>query len=143
MPSWPEIFQIGTFLSVALSKSRFTFLLGPSPCSSNSFFHVVYIFGFLCYAFSVPIFCSKIVLLPFHPVVGMSSYIFPLLAGWNFWLFWNVLFCLYCLILSSYLFILPSFASTFWFISLRCIVPFDCCVVFSVLVPTYSSVLTF
>ena len=41
-------------------------------------------------------------------------------------LFWNVLFCLICLILSPYLLSLPSFASTFWFISSSCIVCSSC-----------------
>ena len=43
---------------------------------------------------------------------------------------WNVLFCLYGLILSWYIFSLPSFISTFWFISLRYIVCFTCGVAF-------------
>ena len=37
-----------------------------------------------------------------------------------FWLFQMILFCLYCLVLSRYLFSLLSFTSTFWFISLSC-----------------------
>ena len=41
-------------------------------------------------------------------------------------LFWNALFCLDCLILYQYVFSVPSFAGTFWFICSRCIVPFNC-----------------
>ena len=113
MPWWPGIFQFGSFLNVALSC-----------CSSIQLF---------CSVLSVPIFCSKIVLVPSHPVVGMSSCILLLLAGRIFSLFWNVLIGLYCLILSWHLFSLISFASTFWFISLNCIVCFNCCVAFSFL----------
>ena len=39
-------------------------------------------------------------------------------------LFWNVLFRSYCLTLSRFLFNLPSFTSTFWFISSSCIIIF-------------------
>ena len=44
--------------------------------------------------------------------------------------FGNVLFFLYCLILSRYFFSLPSFASTFGLISSNCIVYFNRSVVF-------------
>ena len=55
----------------------------------------------------------------------------------NYWynflsLFWNVLFYLYCFTLCRYLFNLPSFASSFWFIFSSFIVSFSC-VVFSFL----------
>ena len=49
---------------------------------------------------------------------------------WNFlsFFFLNVLFCLYCLIMSQYYFSLPSFATTFRFITSSRIVCFTCCV---------------
>ena len=68
-----------------------------------------------CYILFVTIFCSKIVWFPCYPVVGIFSS-----------LFWNVLFCLCCFILSRYLLNFPFLASTFWFISSSCIVCFDC-----------------
>ena len=37
-----------------------------------------------CYVLFVPIFCSKIVLFPCHPVVDMSPCIHSLLTGWIF-----------------------------------------------------------
>ena len=57
-------------------------------------------------AIFVVVFCSKIVLFSCHPVVGMSLYILPLIAGRIFFsLFRNVLFCLYCFTLFEYLFV--------------------------------------
>ena len=44
--------------------------------------------------------------------------------------FGNVLFCMYHFIQTQYLFNLPSFVSTFWFISLSWFVCFNCCVTF-------------
>ena len=49
--------------------------------SLQLFFHVVYPFGFSIMILSVPIFCSKIVLISLLLVVGMSSHILSLLAG--------------------------------------------------------------
>ena len=43
-----------------------------------------------------------------------------------FSLFWYVLFCLYCFTLSHYVLNLPSFVSSFRFISLSCFVCFTC-----------------
>ena len=57
-----------------------------------------------CYALLVSTFFSKIVFLPLHSVVGMFSCHLPDLLVNVFSLFWNVLFCLYCFILSRYLF---------------------------------------
>ena len=77
------------------------------------------------YDLTVPIFCFRNVLLSSHPVVSMSLH---LLAGSFLSLFWKHLFCLYCLILSRYLFRLPSFASTFWFIFSSYIICANCVV---------------
>ena len=49
-------------------------------------------------------------------------------------LFCNLLFCLHCLTLSSYLLRPPSFANILWFISSSCIVKLVCCF----FIPTYS-----
>ena len=38
MPSWPGVFQFGTFLSVALGESKCMSNLGPSSSPCNSFF---------------------------------------------------------------------------------------------------------
>ena len=71
-----------------------------------------------CYDLSVPIFCSKIVLLPSNPFASIFSIILYVFAGRIFLLlFWKVLFCLDCLILSWYFFSLPSLTCAFWFIS--------------------------
>ena len=55
-----------------------------------------------------------------------------------FSLFWNVIFCLYCLILSRYHFSLLSFATASWCIS-RVIFFFKLCS-FYLFIPTYSSI---
>ena len=61
----------------------------------------------------------------------MSSSILPLFAGRFFFsLFWNVVFCLYCLILFRYLFSLSAYTSNFWFISSCYIVWYNSCVCF-------------
>ena len=65
---------------------------------------------------SFPYFALKL-LFPCHSVVSMTSCILSLLASRIF-----SLFCLYCFILFLYLYSLPTFASTFWFIFLCCIV---------------------
>ena len=117
--------QFSNFLSVALSESTLFLpkvllhvLVALFPCC-------LFIWLF-CYVLSIPIFCPKIVLLPLHLVVSMSLCILPSLAGRIFSLFWNVLFCLYSLILSWYPFSPPPFVSTFWFISWSCIICFNC-----------------
>ena len=95
------------------SDSRYIFALEPSSS--------------LCNSFPIQLFCSFCfyILLHLHQVVGMSSCIHHLHSGRIlFLLFWDVQFCLHCLTLSLYLFSLPSFTSTFLFISLSCIVCF-------------------
>ena len=64
-------------------------------------------FGFFC----------KLWLVCFHVLFSQ------LLIEFSF-VFWNVQFCLYSFTLCSYLFNIPSFACTFWFISSSCIVIF-------------------
>ena len=74
----------------------------------------------LCYVLSFPIFCSKIVLFPCHAVV-MCWCILSRLANGIVSFLLKVLFFRHSFILPRYLFSLPSFASTFWFISLSCL----------------------
>ena len=110
----------GVFLPWSLLQVFAT--LFPGRLSLRFFFVL-----FFCYDRSVPIFCSKMFLSPSHPVVGMFAPILSLLSCLNFLtVFWNILFYLYCLVLSRYLFSLPSFASTFWLISLSCIFHSSC-----------------
>ena len=114
MPLWPGILRFGTFLSIALIESRCIFALGPSSSPSNTFpillIHSAFLLCFL-----------RSHILPTNCHVFLSS------GCWNvfmhspptrrkifLFLFWNVLFCLYCFILTSYLFNLSSFANTFW-----------------------------
>ena len=118
MLSWSGVFLFGTFMNIALSESRCIFAFGPSS-SLLTLFPCYLSIRLFYYALFVPIFCSEIVLFLCYPVVGMSSCILPLHASRIFSLFWNVLFCLYCFIVSRYF---SSFASTFWFISWSCII---------------------
>ena len=97
------------------------------------FLHIfVYIYIYICILwlyniFLVPIFSSKIVSFPCHQVVDISSCVLHQLAGRIFFsLFWNVLFGLYNLILSRYVFNLPSFASILLLIFSSGIVCFTC-----------------
>ena len=120
MPSRPEVFRINIFLSVDLRKSRCISSLGPSNISSS--FSILFIDS----AFSLWSLCSHILLQNlFATLISRCWCIFinyPSTCWKNFVsLIWNVLFCLYCLALSLYLFSLPSFVSNFWFISLSCI----------------------
>ena len=125
MLSWAGIFQFGTFLGVALSDSGCIFAIGHFSNLSNSF-PILLIYSVLSVMFpSFPYFAC-------HPVVSMPSCILHR----NFWknffsFFWNVLFWL-CFILSRYLFSLPFFDSTFWFISSTFIFCLNRCVAFLV-----------
>ena len=76
MPSRPEVFQFGIFLSIALSPSGCMFTWGPSSSIRNSLFILFIYFAF--FYLSVPIFCSKIFWPLSHLVVGMASPILPL-----------------------------------------------------------------
>ena len=141
IPSAFGVFQFGTFLSVAPSESRCIFTFGPP----NSFPILLIHSAVLLCSLRSPYFAFKFFFL-YHPIVGLSSCILPLLAGSIFSLFWNVLFCLHCLILSRYLFSPFSFASSFCFISSCCI---DCLLVLLLfyfplnIIRLYSSVFSF
>ena len=96
-------FPIRFFLSVALSISKCMSALGPSLSLCKSVFYLIYPFGFFYYVLSVPIFCSKILLILLHPVVGLPSCILPLLAGRIFFRYLGMqCFVFYCLTLSRY-----------------------------------------
>ena len=107
-------------LSVALSESRCIFTLesSSSPCKSfKMFIHSVF-----CYVLFVPIFCFNI-FFPFfiRLFICLRTFSF-LLAGRIFFCCYGIS-CFFCIffILSRYHFILPSFTSTFLFISSSCI----------------------
>ena len=132
MSLWPDILQFCTFLCVALSESRciFAFELSLSHSSSFSmlFIHSTLL---LCFLRSHILLCSFFV---FFCFVIMQLFVclrvFTLYLMVEFIsLIWNVLFCLYYLILSQDL-SFPSFASSFLIISLSSIVYFNCCAAF-------------
>ena len=121
MPSSSSFLHFGSFCNVSLRESRCIFVFSPS-LSSFKFFLCRSSFRLLCYVPLATLFCSKIVLFPCHLVVGSSSGILPLI-------FFIVLECpVFSLLffLSRYLLNLPSFTSTFLFISSGCIVCFTC-----------------
>ena len=102
-------------------------LLPPSLLRVLDIFLLFIHLGFLLCSFFSYILLQNC-LFPLHPVVGMFLCILHMLLGLNvFLLFWNVLFCLYNLILSRYLFSIPSLANIFWFIFSSCIVRRVCC----------------
>ena len=90
------------------------------------FYHIVYLFSFsvmfswLLYFNPKSFDFSCIILLVYFPVTS-----FHLLVEFSF-VFWNILFCLYYFSLCRYLFNLPSFANTFWFISSSWVFIFSC-----------------
>ena len=135
------VFQFGTFFSVDLSESRCIFTFGPSSSPSNSLSMLLIHLFFLLFSLSSPI-LLQIYFVSCHQVVGMCLCIIPLYSGKIVSLLWTILFCLYCFLQSRYLFSLPSFASTFWFISSSCIVCFTC-VAFTFLCQRTFSILSF
>ena len=135
MPSRPTVFQFGIFLVLFWVNKGVLLLSGLLPalaaflsyCLSIQLFH---------YDLYVPIFCSKIVVLPLHSVVVMSSHHFPdFLVEFSF----VVLFFLYCLMQSMYLFSLSSFARIFWSVSSSCIV----CTYYVALLFSFPKILAF
>ena len=113
-------------------------VLGPSSSPSSSL-----VILFIHSAFSLCFF-SCYIFVQNRSVYFASGcwYVFVSLPP-NCWsnflsLFWKVLFCLYCFTLCRYVFNLPSFASTFCFISSSCTVIFSC-VASSFFFPAYFS----
>ena len=114
-------FRIWYFLECWSEITKVYFRL---PFFFESYLFSCYLFiRLFCYVLFVPIFCSEIVcFLVIRLLVCLRTFSLYLLVEFiYFLLFWKFLFCLYCFILSRYLFSLPSFASTFLFISSDCI----------------------
>ena len=97
------------------------FFFWPSSTSCNSFSMLFNTSAFLLYSLRTD-FLFKYFWFPLYMVDDMTSDILPLLAGRH------VLECpILSLTFDQYLFS-PSFVSIFYFISLSCIIYFDCCV---------------
>ena len=125
-PTWPGVFQFDILFSALLSKSMCISVLGPSSSPSSSL-----VMLFIHSAFSLCFFgCHIFVQNRSVSFASSCWYVFVLLPP-NCWynflsLFWKVLFYLYYFTPCRYLFNLPSFASTLWFISSSCTVIFSC-----------------
>ena len=101
MPTWYGDFQFSSFVGLFLNESMNIFALGFPRVLVTLFPCCLSIWLFL-YVLYVPIFCSKIVLLPLHPVVGIFSWILPLFAE-NFCCFeMTRLFCIVCTCLDIF-----------------------------------------
>ena len=61
-----------------------------------------------------------------HPNADMSWSILPLIVVRMFFRCFGMSCFVYCLVLFQYLFSLPSFTSTFWFVTSCCIFPSSC-----------------
>ena len=117
IPSWPGVFQFDMFLSVTLIKSVcISALVFLWYCLSIQPFR---------YVFFVAIFLCKIVGFLFHLVVGMFYCNLHPVADRIFFHCFGMSCFVYCFTFCRYLFNLPSFTSTFWFISSSCIVSFS------------------
>ena len=115
------VFSTFIFFSVVLSKLMCISVFGPSSSPSNSFVILLIHSAFLLCSLD----CHILVQNYSVSLASGCRYIFvsSLPTYWlNFLsLFWNVLFCL-LFYPESICFNLPSFASTFWFISSSCTV---------------------
>ena len=119
-------FPVCYFLSVNLSESRSIFAFGTSSRSSNSFPVTLTQFGLFCYVDFVPVFCDKIVLIPWDPVIGWYSCNLPLVTGWNFFVFFTMSY--FVSVLSRFIFVPPSFTRTFFhFFELFLLLQLLCC----------------
>ena len=126
IPSWLVVFQFHIFFLLSvLSKSMCIYAFGPSASPSSSLVILFIYSAFFVIFFGCHIF-FKIIRFLLHPVVGMFSYhLLPIVDRIFFHCFRMSCFFLYCFILCRYLFNLPSFARTFWFLSSSCIVIFS------------------
>ena len=88
------VFSNMVHFSVILNESRCIYAQGPSSSPCNSFSMLFNRSIFLLYSLHSYI-CTKIVLLLWHPVIGMSSCILPLLDGRIFFR----CFGMYCFVL--------------------------------------------
>ena len=126
MPSWLGVFQFGIFLAL-FWVNRSVFLLSNLPRVRVTLWPCCFSFRLFCYDLFVPIFASKIVLVPCHLIIGKSLCILSLTFQFNFFLRSFRTSCFECIVWSSVdIIFLPSFASIFWFISSSCIVCFNC-----------------
>ena len=122
MYSLTGVFQFDIFFSVFLNSSMCISVLGPFSCPSSSLV-ILFIHSAFRYAFSVDIFSSKVVRFLWRLVVGMFlSHALP--VDRIFFRCFGMSCFVYCFTLCRYLFNLPSFARTFWFISSSCTVIF-------------------
>ena len=130
MPWSTGVLQFCTLLSVTLCESICISSLVLLWLIKNSFPFWLSIRLF-CYVHFFPIFCSKIVLFPCHPVVSMSSCILPLHASRIFFvvLECSVLSALFDLVSISLL--LSFFFQQLLVYSLSCIVCFTIVTFFS------------
>ena len=108
------------FFRVVLSKSMRISTFRPSSMMSHLLSPCCLSIQLFCYALLVAIFYPKIVQLLLHPVVGMFSCHLPQHVGRIFLRCFGM-FC-FVSIVCRYLFNLPSFASSFWFIFSSCFV---------------------
>ena len=121
----PWVFQFSKFECCFEWILEYFYLRDIIKCLQH-FLHVVYpIIIFLWYL------RSHILLQHFFPsLVSGCWYVFalshPTCRENLLSLFWNVLFWMYCLMLSQHLFTFPSFASTFWLIASSFIFCFNC-----------------
>ena len=94
MPSWLRVFPIWYFFfSVALSESRGIFAFRPYSSLCNSFSMLLIHSTFLLWSL-----CSHILLL-LPLVIGISSHILYLLAGWIFFSYFGMS-CFVCIVWS-------------------------------------------
>ena len=133
IPSWPCVFQFDILFSVVLSKSMSISVLEPSLSSSSSLVILLIHSAFLlCF-----------VRFLWHPVVCMfSCRSLPIVDRMFFFVVLESPILSVLFTLCRYLLNLPSFASTFWFISSSCTVIFSC-VASSFLFPLISAALFF
>ena len=117
IPSWSGIFQLGIFLINALSESRRISASEPSFFFGICFSCYLSIWPF-CYVHSVPIFYSKIILFPLHPVVDLSLWI--LLQQLVRWIF-------FCYFSRSWFVCIASPCSNIFWVFLLSSISFDLC----------------
>ena len=123
MPLWPGVLRFGIFLGVSLSEFW---------CMFEAFFEFFQFFFDVIYSYSIYVMFFHSPHFLQHCSVSFASgcwfvFVYSPVCRLNFlWLFWNVLFYLYCLTLSRYLLRFPSFANIFWSISSGSVVRLVC-----------------
>ena len=132
MPSWLSAFPFGTFLSITLSNSWRMSISGLSSSPCNSFFLLFIYSAFLLYSFCSLIFPPKSFCFSCIQLL-VYSHVSPPPTCWQnlFSSFSNVLFCLYRLILSWYVFKSSFFRQYLLIYIFRCIFRLVCCFVWA------------